>query len=90
MVLWEGGLCGIQAKSYIQQDSGNSKTSYDAHVSPEGEAEVRVWSVLSDERGVYYCGVQLRQLGAPAGCRGSQVEPASQLPLPSPSPADLG
>lgn len=64
MVPWNHGLCGIQAKSPIQQDIGHSKTIYDVHVSPEGGAEVRVWSVWSNERGLHYCGLQLRDLGA--------------------------
>lgn len=43
----------------------------------KGEAEVRVWRVWSGERGVYYCQVQLRELGAPDGHRGNKLEPAS-------------
>lgn len=38
VVPWNREFCGIQAKGAIQQDTGHSKTSYDVHMSPEGEA----------------------------------------------------
>lgn len=51
-------LCSVRAKSSIQRDSSDSKTSRDGHVGPEGEAESRSRSVWSNERGGYYGGIQ--------------------------------
>lgn len=59
-VPWSDALCDIQAKSSIQQDRGNGKTSHGVHVSPEGEAEVK-WSVWSHESGVCYGAAQPRE-----------------------------
>lgn len=89
-VPWNDAWCDIQAKSSIQQDSGNSKPSQDVHMSPEGEAEVK-WRVWSNERGVCYCTVQLRELWTPHDSRSPQVESASQLGLFPPHPlSELG
>lgn len=69
------------SKKNIRQDSDKSKIKFGMYMSFKGEVEVRVGSVWLYERGVYYCGVQLRELGVLNGCRSIKVKLALQFRL---------
>lgn len=75
---WNCEFCGIQAKSAIQQDTGHSKTSYDVHVSPEGEA--RSESGVCGQMREGYTTVEFSSGNwVPQWLQRLQVEAASQL-----------